>query len=154
MSMLMQEGAESIGVFYNIYCHWSKGFWNQAPSVLLPGPGLTRPSNRGIPKYHLAGHTDSCYTRFSLNNMHGVGRLDAEGCERAWADLNQASGSTAEKGPGARIDSLNHCMQDWNWRKTIGMGKQYPYLRRMCISIPNLSFTATRKMDRCVEDGQ
>ncbi|EUC59034.1 hypothetical protein RSOL_293350 [Rhizoctonia solani AG-3 Rhs1AP] len=53
--------------------------------------------------------------------MEGVGRLDAEGCERAWADLNGASGSTSEKGPGARIDSLNHCMNDWNWRKTITM---------------------------------
>jgi hypothetical protein len=125
MSMLMHKGAESIGVFYDIYCHWSKGFWNHVPSVLLPGPGLSRPSNffGGIPKYHLAGHTDSCYACFSRNNMHGVGRLDAEGCERAWADLNQASGSTAEKGPGSRIDALNHCMQDWNWKKTIGMGK-------------------------------
>jgi hypothetical protein len=75
----------------------------------------------GIPKYHLAGHTDACYAQYSLNNMKGVGRLDAEGCERAWADLNQAARSTSEKGPGFRIDSLNHCMHDWNWKKTTGM---------------------------------
>lgn len=49
--------------------------------------------------------------------------MDAEGCERAWANLNQAAGSTSEKGHGSRIDTLNHCMQDWNWKKTIGMGK-------------------------------
>jgi hypothetical protein len=103
MSILMHEGAESIGVFYDIFCHWSKGFWNRAPMVLLPDSSLTPPWNffGGIPKYHLAGHTDSCYARFSLNNMFGVGRLDAEGCERAWGDLNQASGSTSEKGPGS-----------------------------------------------------
>ncbi|KAG9107753.1 hypothetical protein FRC07_008580 [Ceratobasidium sp. 392] len=53
--------------------------------------------------------------------MQGVGQIDAEGCERAWADLNQASRSSSEKGPGFRIDSLNHCMHDWNWRKIVGM---------------------------------
>lgn len=59
--------------------------------------------------------------------MYGVGRLDAEGCERAWANLNQAAGSTCEKGHGARIEALNHCMQDWNWKKTTGIGK-YDFL--------------------------
>jgi hypothetical protein len=124
MSILMEEGAESIGVFYDIYCHWSKGFWNRAPSVTLPDSSVQCPRDffGGIPKYHLAGHTDSCYARFSLNNMPGVGHLDAEGCEHAWADLNQASRSTSEKGLGSRIDALNHCMHDWNWRKITGMG--------------------------------
>ncbi|KAG9077611.1 hypothetical protein FS749_010475 [Ceratobasidium sp. UAMH 11750] len=53
--------------------------------------------------------------------MFGIGRLDAEGCERAWADLNQAARSSSEKGPGFRIDSLNNNMHDWNWRKLIGI---------------------------------
>ncbi|KDN34217.1 hypothetical protein RSAG8_12691, partial [Rhizoctonia solani AG-8 WAC10335] len=59
----------------------------------------------------------------SVNYWKGerVGRLDAEGCERAWANLNGASGSTSEKGPGARIDSLNYTMNDWNWRKMFNM---------------------------------
>jgi hypothetical protein len=35
----------------------------------------------------------------------------------------QVSASMADKGPGSHIDVLNHCMQDWNWKKTIGMGK-------------------------------
>jgi hypothetical protein len=103
MSILMREGADSISVFYDIFCHWSKGFWNRVPMVLLPGSLLTPPRDffGGIPKYHLTGHTDSCYARFPLNNMPGVGCLDAKGCERAWADLNHASGSTSEKGPGS-----------------------------------------------------
>ncbi|KDN41897.1 hypothetical protein RSAG8_07114, partial [Rhizoctonia solani AG-8 WAC10335] len=123
MSGLMQEGATDIGVFYDIFCQWGKNFWARAPLITLPSGELKHPERffGGIPKYHLAGHIDSCYARYSLNNMSGVGRLDAEGCERGWADLNGASGSTSEKGPGARIDSLNHCMNDWNWRKTISM---------------------------------
>lgn len=32
MSNLMNEGASTIGVFYDIFCHWSKTFWsNRAP---------------------------------------------------------------------------------------------------------------------------
>ncbi|EUC56773.1 hypothetical protein RSOL_196120 [Rhizoctonia solani AG-3 Rhs1AP] len=123
MQLLMTEGADRIGVFYDIFCRWGTYFWDRAPSILLPGGPLERPQYffGAVPKYHLAAHIDSCYARFSLNNMEGVGRLDAEGCERAWANLNQAAGSTSEKGPGARIDSINHCMNDWNWRKITSM---------------------------------
>jgi hypothetical protein len=123
----MQEGCTDIGVFYNIFCQWSKNFWARAPKLLLPTGELTRPTRfyGGVPKYHLAAHVDSCYAVYSLNNMYGVGRLDAEGCERGWANINQASGSTSEKGPGARIDSLNFCMNDWNWKKFTSTGTQF-----------------------------
>ncbi|KDN37124.1 hypothetical protein RSAG8_10333, partial [Rhizoctonia solani AG-8 WAC10335] len=74
--------------------------------------------------------------------MEGVGCLDAEGCERAWANLNQASGSTSEKGLGARIDSLNHCMNDWNWRKTTTMVthviKHFPEAVKMATELKEL----------------
>ncbi|KAG9097601.1 hypothetical protein FS749_005932 [Ceratobasidium sp. UAMH 11750] len=117
LKQLQGEGCDNVGVYYDIYCHWSRNWWTRAAS--LPSP-ITKPSYfmGGIPKYHLAGHTDPCYAQFSLNNMPGVGRLDAEGCERLWADANQASRSTSNKGSGARIDSLNYLFQDWNWRKT------------------------------------
>lgn len=122
---LQDEGCTDIGVFYDIYCHWAKNFPTRIQDLTVPAGKVTLPERfyGSIPKYHLAGHTDSCYALYSLNNMEGIGRLDAEGCERAWADLNQASGSTSEKGPGARVDSINHCMHDWNWRKTVGMGE-------------------------------
>ncbi|KAG8687642.1 hypothetical protein FRC11_006866 [Ceratobasidium sp. 423] len=124
IQILTQEGSTEFGVFYDIFCQWGKHFWSCAPKILLPRGPLTRPTRffGGVPKYHLAAHIDSCYAQFSLNNMAGVGRLDAEGCERAWANLNGASGSTSEKGPGARIDALNHSMNDWNWRKLVTMG--------------------------------
>ncbi|EUC61585.1 hypothetical protein RSOL_400650 [Rhizoctonia solani AG-3 Rhs1AP] len=85
IAILMNEGAEDIGVFYDIFCHWSKNFWSRALRIQTPAGALQRPFRfyGGVPKYHLAGHIDSCYARYSLNNMHGVGRLDAEGCEMA-----------------------------------------------------------------------
>ncbi|KAG9098113.1 hypothetical protein FS749_004659 [Ceratobasidium sp. UAMH 11750] len=116
MELLQLEGCDNIGFYYDIYCHWSKNWWARAARLPMQ---IAQPARYtgGIPKYHLAGHTDSCYIQYSLNNMHGVGRLDAEGCERLWADANQAAGSTSNKGSGACMDSLNHLFQDWNWRK-------------------------------------
>ncbi|QRW00966.1 hypothetical protein RhiJN_28984 [Ceratobasidium sp. AG-Ba] len=116
MTTLKNEGCDNIGFYYDIYCHWQQNWWKRAET--LPEPVLP-PTYfiGGIPKFHWAGHTDSCYTWYSLNNMHGAGRLDAEGCERLWADANQALSSTANKGSGSRADSLNYLFQDWNWRR-------------------------------------
>lgn len=74
-----------------------------------------------IPKFHRAEHTDKCFARYSLNYMAGVGRLDAEGGERCWSNLNHAAGSTCERGPESRVDALNHIMHQWNWCKTVEM---------------------------------
>ncbi|KAG8717568.1 hypothetical protein FRC08_007206 [Ceratobasidium sp. 394] len=122
MSLLFLKGALYILIFYNIFCHWIKTFWVQLALILkpfLPADMQERVSG-GVGKYHIFGHTNSCYALYSPNNMFGVGHLNAEGCERAWADLNQVPHSSSEKGPGFCIDSLNNNMHDWNWRKLIG----------------------------------
>ncbi|QRV88425.1 hypothetical protein RhiJN_16443 [Ceratobasidium sp. AG-Ba] len=120
LARLASEGCNNVGLYYDIYCHWQQHWWKRA--MQLPIPVFEPLFFIGaIPKFHLAGHTESCYIKYSLNNMPGVGRLDAEGCERLWADANHASGSTANKGSGSREDSLNHLFQDWNWRKAIGV---------------------------------
>ncbi|KAF8593513.1 hypothetical protein BDV93DRAFT_461014 [Ceratobasidium sp. AG-I] len=116
----------NVGFFYDIYCHWVKNWWARAAEIPRPlGPLYTDSFDRfigGIPKFHLAGHTDSCYVQYSLNNTTGIGRLDAEGGERCWAHMNHAAGSTSEKGPGSRIDALNGIMDHWNWSKCVEMG--------------------------------
>ncbi|CAE6442510.1 unnamed protein product [Rhizoctonia solani] len=53
--------------------------------------------------------------------MTFVGRIEGEGAERAWAYLNETSGSTSEKSPGARWDSINLIILDWNFEKEIRM---------------------------------
>ncbi|KAG8693913.1 hypothetical protein FRC09_010194, partial [Ceratobasidium sp. 395] len=115
---LETEGCDNVAIFYDIYCHWFKKWWERA--CLLPSP-VEQPKYYvgGIPKYHITGHVDLCWVLYSINLLKGMGRLDAEGCERLWADANLASGSTSTKGSGSRIDALNHMFQDWNWRKLI-----------------------------------
>jgi hypothetical protein len=123
----MQEGISRVGVHYDIVCHYLVNFWGQMSQLESPLQPLTRESFESfvaaIPKFHLAGHTDNCYARFSLNFLPGVGCLDGEGGEQCWSNLNHAAGSTWEKGPGSRINSLNHVMHQWNWSRTVRLGK-------------------------------
>lgn len=127
LSRLSDEGQCNVGLHYDIVCHYIKNLWARFSKLPYPAGLLARKDFNvfltGIPKFHLAGHVDDCYARYSLNNMTGVGQLDAEGSERCWATLNRAAASSSEKGPGARIDSINHVMHYWNWIKTVGMGK-------------------------------
>ncbi|KAG8699801.1 hypothetical protein FRC09_006368 [Ceratobasidium sp. 395] len=100
----------------------TRNFWKQLGKVLLSGPSLNVSMVfGGIGKYHIAGHTKSCNAQYLPNFIVGVGHLDAKGSERGWADINQASWSSSEKGSGFQIDSINNAMHDWNWRKLIAI---------------------------------
>jgi hypothetical protein len=127
MQRALEEGVPAVGLHYDIMCHYIKNMWKRFAEFSPPLSPLVASDFRAflaaVPKFHLAGHTEGCFARFSLNYMQGVGRLDGEGGERCWSNLNHASGSTSEKGPGARIDSLNHVMQQWNWTRIVRMCK-------------------------------
>jgi hypothetical protein len=117
-----KDGVLDISLTYDIWCHWhvklkerAQGFPDE---VALP-PGLDLVG--GIPKFHLVGHQQSCHDQFSLNYMRFVGRIEGEGCERAWAYLNEMAGSTSEMSPGFQRDSINYVLFDWNFNKMIGM---------------------------------
>lgn len=124
--LCLDEGATDLGIHYDIMCHYVKHMWTRFQSI----PSPTGPISRdllgnfvaSVPKFHLAGHVEACQAQFSLNNISGMGRLDGEGGERFWSNLNHASGSSSEKGPGSRIDAINLTMQQWTWCKTTGMG--------------------------------
>lgn len=130
MRMFLSEGTRDIGVHYDIMCHYDKKLWQRFQRIEPPIGPIGREDIDifigAVPKFHLAGHADSCIARYSLNHMFGVGRLDGEGGERCWANLNHTSGSTSEKGPGSRLDAINHVMQQWNWCKVTGMGMLPP----------------------------
>ncbi|KAF8604457.1 hypothetical protein BDV93DRAFT_440711 [Ceratobasidium sp. AG-I] len=74
-----------MGVFYDIYCHWVKNWWACAGEIPRPLEQLHVQSLAkflgGVPKFHFAGHTNSCCVQYSLNNTSGIGQLDTEGGE-------------------------------------------------------------------------
>ncbi|KAG9100501.1 hypothetical protein FS749_014949 [Ceratobasidium sp. UAMH 11750] len=124
MAQQADEGQDLFGFIYDIYCHWFVHFLprlRQLPLDIRVSEDILKQIIGAIGKMHLAGHEQQCWIRFSLNYLQYSGRIDGEGCERAWSHLNETAGSTSEKGPGARIDHLNHVMGFWNFDKVVGM---------------------------------
>lgn len=80
-----------------------------------------------VPKFHLPTHVEVCNLQFSFNLMKGVGRTDGEAPERGWANINPAAQSTKEMGPGMQCDMRDDHFGNWNWKKTIKLGKLFIY---------------------------
>lgn len=127
MLRVLREGGFGVRLHYDIMCHYIKNMWTRFEQLEEPLKPIAESDFplflAAVPKFHLAGHTEGCFARFSLNYMYGVGRLDGEGGECCWANLNHCVGSTSEKGPGACINAINHVMHQWNWSKIIHLGK-------------------------------
>ncbi|CAE6415368.1 unnamed protein product [Rhizoctonia solani] len=127
LNMAAQRGIKGIGIHYDIMCHYLVNMWARfkhlEPSLRVITPHTFRTFITAIPKFHLAGHTDGCFARFSLNFIKGVGRLDGEGNERCWANLNHAAGCTCERSPGSRVELIEHIMSQWNWAKETGLAR-------------------------------
>ncbi|KAG8722790.1 hypothetical protein FRC09_005724 [Ceratobasidium sp. 395] len=127
-----REGQLKLGVTYDIFCQWFKKLKERAKS--LPAD-ISFPEwldiIGGVPKFHLVGHKQSCKDRLSLNWMRWVGMIEGEGCERAWAYLNETAGSTSEMSPGFRRDSICYIMADWNFGKMIAMASKFKEALKM-----------------------
>ncbi|KAB5588175.1 hypothetical protein CTheo_8383 [Ceratobasidium theobromae] len=96
ITQILQSGEAEFGMTYNIWCHWEPKFSDRAANF---------PSHIALPK------------NFQL--IGGVPKFHGEGCEHAWAFLNDTAGSTSEKSPGFRWDLINFIILDWNFEKTI-----------------------------------
>lgn len=62
---------------------------------------------------------------YSFNLTRNVGRTDGEAPERGWSNINSQATSTREMGPGFRRDTLDDHFNDWNWKKTVGLGMSH-----------------------------
>jgi hypothetical protein len=126
LHLALSEGVSRVGIHYDIMCHYIVNMWERFSHLQAPIGAISQAEFESfvtaIPKFHLAGHNDSCFVRFSLNLLAGVGRLDAEGNERTWANLNHCAPSTMEKGPGSHVDTINYVMDQWNWCKQVEIG--------------------------------
>lgn len=110
---------------YDIICQWSKKCVERMK--LLPSNVrlylVLHLCKFVIPKLHIYGHKLDCQLLFSLNLTQGVGRTDAEGIERTWANMGPVATSTKEMGPGSHSDTLDDHWGHWNWMKIVGFGK-------------------------------
>ncbi|KIJ52776.1 hypothetical protein M422DRAFT_143218, partial [Sphaerobolus stellatus SS14] len=72
-----------------------------------------------VPKFHLAGHIESCADTFSFNWTKNVGCTSGESVETIWANLNGLATSTGEMGYGHRKDTITDAMMALNYWKAI-----------------------------------
>lgn len=102
-------------------------------------------------KFHLPAHIMACQIAFSFNYTKNVGRTDGEAPERGWGNINGAAGMTQEMGPGARRDTLDDFLGDWNWKKVTNMGESVQFSfrdhrlnRNSCITPPQVQDSGSR----------
>ncbi|KAG2063629.1 hypothetical protein BDR04DRAFT_1123129 [Suillus decipiens] len=82
------EGITRAITFYDINCQYNKHFWDQVDQsqfleivlelIIIPEIGL----------WHVHGHQDSCYVRYALNFIEGIGQIDREIMETLWECLD------------------------------------------------------------------
>ena len=94
--------------------------FNRASS-LIPWP-LALIIYWGIGLFHIHGHQQDCFPKFSPTFILGAGNIDGEIIETLWAFLNRISGSIRAMATSHRKEVLDDHMNEMNWRKTVGMG--------------------------------
>ncbi|KAJ7027028.1 hypothetical protein C8F04DRAFT_965726 [Mycena alexandri] len=138
-------GTELVRLFvsYDIACQWHIHLWSrmeQYENELLVLPGFAGTHKRFVtflvPKFHLPAHIEACNLKFSFNLTRDVGQTDGEAPERGWANANPLAASTKEMGPGTRRDTLDDHFNDWNHKKTIGLG--YQLRKKMLNAVPEM----------------
>ena len=113
-------------VSYDVACQWSKHFLSRIVEyprqlqVDLQSKTLTY----AVPDMHVMGHGEDCQDDFSFQWLPGAGQTCGEGIEQGWATYNALATSTREMSSGARSDTLDDHLGEWNWRKTTRLPQQ------------------------------
>lgn len=116
-------GIRVLLVMYDVACQYRKKVqsrFNRASS-LIPWP-LALIIYWGIGLFHIHGHQQDCFPKFSPTFIVGAGNIDGEIIETLWAFLNRISGSIRAMATLHRKEVLDDHMNEMNWRKTVGMG--------------------------------
>ena len=111
-------------LIYDVNCQYLVHFddrLEQLSDYLSLDPGMKLLG--AIGKFHLADHVDSCFCKWTLNFMKGAGHIDGEIMETLWSGMNKVSGAARSMSKAHRQENLDDYMRDWNWKKTVGMGK-------------------------------
>jgi len=115
------EGFKDALVIYDVGCQWSVNFGeriSQSTHLSLPR-GLNVITAVG--KFHLNAHVLECFSKFSLNFVHGAGQLDGEILETLWAGFNKVSVTARAMSKAHRREIYDDFMRDTNWKKAVGM---------------------------------
>ena len=125
LSALRRRRFKRLVLSYDISCQYSRKFLSRVArytgDMLLNWDDIDL--EFVIPQFHIAGHGESCRTRYSLRFRQHMGHTDGENIERGWATFNGLSASTKEMSPGSRQDILDQHFGDWNFQRLLSFGK-------------------------------
>jgi hypothetical protein len=115
------EGISRFIVCYDIACQFFTHFHDR----VRRNEYLSIPSNISIEKaiglFHIHGHQEECFPKYSPNFIPGMGQVDGEIVETLWSQLNEVSGSTRSMAAFHRRETLDDHMNDSNWKKLVRM---------------------------------
>jgi hypothetical protein len=78
-----------------------------------------------VGKWHLSGHQEKCWSRFTLELLLGAGWTDGEILESLWSVLNQSKKTVRALSEAHRQEFLDELLQDSNFKKLCGGGKHF-----------------------------
>ena len=117
------HGLTTVIILYDIMCQYFVNFWKRVKKnsylQVIPSDLKIKP---GIGLWHIHGHQDSCFPRFSPGFIPAAGRVDGEIVETLWAPLNKVAGSTRGMTRAHRQEELDNHMGDSNWKKLTNAG--------------------------------
>lgn len=107
---------------YDIGCQYHKNLKTRVtrnPLLNIPVDDLL--IDVAVGSFHVHGHQESCYYRYSTLYVPGAGMIDGEILETLWAILNLVSRSTRTCTLAHRMEILDDHMSDSNWKKLINI---------------------------------
>lgn len=112
-------------LIYDIGCQWFTNFQSRTKKSISLHLRDTLDLIPAVGKFHLGAHVKECFTRFSLNFIHGAAQLDGEILETLWSSLDHAAGSTRAMSRAHRQEVLDDHINDSNWKKMIKSGQLF-----------------------------
>ncbi|KAA1478925.1 hypothetical protein DENSPDRAFT_742297, partial [Dentipellis sp. KUC8613] len=115
------EGIPIMMIIYDIMCQYGIHFVARVHSYKL----LNLPANveirKGIGLFHIHGHVDECFARYTPSFLPGSGEVDGEIVETLWPPLNAIARSTEGMSISSRQETIDEHMSDSNYKKFVGM---------------------------------
>ncbi|KAG2017263.1 hypothetical protein CC2G_006788 [Coprinopsis cinerea AmutBmut pab1-1] len=113
-------------LLYDINCQYCRNLKKRFEA----GPYLTLPSDLvvtfGIGQFHVHGHQEKCYARYSPMFIKGIGYTSGEILEALWSVLNEASRPTQTMSLAHRTEVLDAFIADSNWKKMLNLMVSIP----------------------------
>ena len=116
------NGLPNILHIYDIACQYHKRLAERIDRneyLALPNVALIH----AIGAFHVHGHKESCFPRYSTNFIPGAGMIDGEIMETLWSVLNEPSASMRTATLANRAEVLDDHMIDSNWKKLTSVGE-------------------------------